>query len=163
MVRLGEGHGGRAIVPDQNPRRQGHRPRSRRFFRLGRLLRSATGWSHCTPPGKPRGTMIPASQSMSTVERAAASLSLASACQVPRIFKGMAREAGLPAGLADRLSGHSTRVGAAQDMVAAGIGLPAILQAGRWKSPAMVNRYGERLLARNGAAAQLARIQGRGA
>ena len=47
-------------------------------------------------------------------------------------------------------------------MVAAGIGLPAILQAGRWKSPATVNRYGERLLARNGAAAQLARIQGRG-
>ena len=46
-------------------------------------------------------------------------------------------------------------------MVSAGIGLPAILQAGRWKSPAMVNRYGERLLARNGAAAQLARIQGR--
>ena len=38
-----------------------------------------------------------------------------------------------------------------------------ILQAGRWKSSAMVNRYGERLLARNGAAAQLARIQGRGA
>ena len=83
--------------------------------------------------------------------------------QVPRIFKEMARRAGLPAGLADGLSGHSTRVGAAQDMVAAGIGLPAILQAGRWKSPAMVNRYGERLLARNSAAAQLARIQGRGA
>ena len=32
-------------------------------------------------------------------------------------------------------------------MVAAGIELPAILQAGRWKSTAMVNRYGERLLA----------------
>ena len=83
--------------------------------------------------------------------------------QVPRIFKGMARRAGLSAALVDGLSGHSTRVGAAQDMIAAGIELPAILQAGRWKSPAMVNRYGERLLARNGAAAQLARIQGRGA
>ena len=47
-------------------------------------------------------------------------------------------------------------------MIAAGIGLPAIQQAGRWKAPAMVGRYGERLLARNGAAAQLARIQGRG-
>ncbi|MDE0410447.1 MAG: tyrosine-type recombinase/integrase [Alphaproteobacteria bacterium] len=83
--------------------------------------------------------------------------------QVPRIFKEMARRAGLPAELAEALSGHSTRVGAAQDMVAAGIGLPAILQAGRWKSTAMVNRYGERLLTRKGAAAQLARIQGRGA
>ena len=44
------------------------------------------------------------------------------------------------------MSGHSTRVGAAQDMIACGIELPAILQAGRWKSTTMVNRYGERLL-----------------
>ena len=82
--------------------------------------------------------------------------------QVPRIFKAMARRAGLPAELVDGLSGHSTRVGAAQDMIAAGIELPAILQAGRWKSPAMVNRYGERLLARKSGAAQLARLQRRG-
>ena len=83
--------------------------------------------------------------------------------QVPRIFKEMAHRAGLPAELVDGLSGHSTRVGAAQDMIAAGIELPAILQAGRWKSPAMVNRYGERLLARKSGAAQLARLQRRGA
>ena len=83
--------------------------------------------------------------------------------QVPRIFKEMARRAGLPPAVVDGLSGHSTRVGAAQDMIAAGIELPAILQAGRWKSPAMVNRYGERLLACDGAAAQLARLQRRGA
>ena len=82
--------------------------------------------------------------------------------QVPRIFKEMAHQAGLPPTLVDALSGHSTRVGAAQDMIAAGIELPAILQAGRWKSTAMVNRYGERLLARNGAAARLARMQRRG-
>ena len=85
-----------------------------------------------------------------------------SPCEVPRLFKTMAREAGLPEMVAAGLSGHSTRVGAAQDMVAAGIELPAILQAGRWKSTAMVNRYGERLLARRSGAAQLARIQGRG-
>ena len=65
-------------------------------------------------------------------------------CQVPRIFKSMARAAGLQEALVAGLSGHSARVGAAQDMVAAGIELPAILQAGRWKSVAMVNRYGER-------------------
>ena len=81
--------------------------------------------------------------------------------QVPRIFKSMARRAGLPPELVDSLSGHSTRVGAAQDMIAAGIELPAILQAGRWKSTAMVNRYGERLLARRSGAAQLARLQKR--
>ena len=83
-------------------------------------------------------------------------------CQVPRIFKAMAREAGVPEAVAGGLSGHSARVGAAQDMIAAGIELPAILHAGRWKSAAMVNRYGERLLARRSGAAQLARMQGRG-
>ncbi len=81
--------------------------------------------------------------------------------QVPRIYKAMARRAGIEAGLADRLSGHSTRVGAAQDMVAYDMKLPAIQQAGRWKSPDMATRYGERLLAARGAAAQLARLQGR--
>ena len=82
--------------------------------------------------------------------------------QVPRIFKAMAKLARLPETVVAGLSGHSTRVGAAQDMIAAGIGLPAIQQAGRWKSTAMVNRYGERLLAQRGGAAQLARIQDRG-
>ena len=81
--------------------------------------------------------------------------------QIPRIFKAMAERAGLPKGIADGLSGHSARVGAAQDMVAAGIELPAILNAGRWKSTAMVSRYGERLLATRSGAAQLARLQKR--
>ena len=83
-------------------------------------------------------------------------------CQVPRIFKAMAREAGLPEAVAGGLSGHSARIGATQDMVAAGIELPLILHAGRWKSTAMVSRYGERMLARRSGAAQLARMQGRG-
>ena len=77
------------------------------------------------------------------------------------ILKAMARRAGLPETVVQGLSGHSARVGAAQDMIAAGIELPAILQAGRWKSTAMVNRYGERLLARRSGAAQLARLQRR--
>ncbi len=81
--------------------------------------------------------------------------------QVARIFKAMARDAGQPAAVVEGLSGHSARVGAAQDMIAAGIELPAILQAGRWKSTAMVNRYGERLLPRRSGAAQLARHQQR--
>ena len=81
--------------------------------------------------------------------------------QVPRIFKAMARRAGLPADVVEALSGHSARVGAAQDMVGAGIELPAILQTGRWKTTAMENRYGERLLARRSGAARLARLQGR--
>ena len=81
--------------------------------------------------------------------------------QIPRIYKAMARRAGIEAELADRLSGHSTRVGPAQDMVAYGIELPAIQQAGRWKSTAMATRYAERLLAGRSGAAQLAHMQGR--
>ena len=83
------------------------------------------------------------------------------ASQVPRIFKAMAHRAGLPETLVEGLSGHSARVGAAQDMVAADIELPLIMQAGRWKTTAMVSRYGERLLARRSGAAQLARLQNR--
>ena len=83
------------------------------------------------------------------------------ASQVPRIFKAMARRAKLPDETVERISGHSTRVGAAQDMVASGISMPAILQAGRWKTPAMVNRYGEHLLAKRSGSAQLARLQSR--
>ena len=81
--------------------------------------------------------------------------------QVPRIYKTMALHAGFPADAVVALAGHSTRVGPVQDMIACGIELPAILQAGRWKSARMVQRYGERLLARRGGAAQLAKRQRR--
>ena len=83
------------------------------------------------------------------------------ASQVPRIYKRMARRAGLPGDIVDTLAGHSTRVGPVQDMIACGIGLPAILQSGRWQTTRMVQRYGERLLARRSAAAQLAERQKR--
>ena len=83
------------------------------------------------------------------------------ASQVPRIFKAMAERAGLPGDVVERISGHSTRVGAAQDMVAKGVPIAAIQNAGRWKTTAMVNRYGERLVARRSGAAQLARLQRR--
>ena len=82
--------------------------------------------------------------------------------QIPRIFKRMARDAGLPAELIEQISGHSTRVGATQDMVAGGIASTAIQHAGRWKTATMVNRYAERLLAQRSGAAQLARLQQRG-
>ena len=83
------------------------------------------------------------------------------ASQVPRIYKRMARRAGLPGDMVDTLAGHSTRVGPVQDMIACGIGLPAILQSGRWQTTRMVQRYGERLLARRSGAAQLAERQKR--
>ncbi len=117
-------------------------------LRLVRLWRKRAGvddgalFRSLDKGGRPTGAALPAGQ-------------------VTRIFKRMARRAGLPDQVVRSLSGHSARVGAAQDMIAAGIEMPAILQAGRWKSAAMVNRYGERLLARRSAAAKLARKQGR--
>ena len=79
--------------------------------------------------------------------------------QVPRIYKSMARRAGLGEEVVAGLSGHSPRVGAAQDMIALRVELPAIMQAGRWKSTAMVQRYGERILPRRSGSAQLAELQ----
>ena len=81
--------------------------------------------------------------------------------EVSRVFKKMARDARLPGNVVKYVSGHSTRVGCAQDMVAHNIGTDAILHAGRWKTPAMVNLYAQRLSARRSGAAQLARLQQR--
>lgn len=78
--------------------------------------------------------------------------------KVPAIFKKLAERAApqlrrLGVDLA-HVSGHSCRVGMAQDLVGAGLELPAVMQAGRWQTPAMVARYAERLLAEQGAVAQ---------
>ncbi len=80
---------------------------------------------------------------------------------VPRIFKAMASTASVNAETVARLSGHSTRIGLAQDLAADRIELAAIMQAGGWKTPAMVARYTERQTARRSAAARLAESQGR--
>jgi integrase len=55
------------------------------------------------------------------------------------------------------VSSHSIRVGVAQDNFAAGEGLPAIMQAYRWRDARTVLRYGAKLAAKSGASARLAR------
>jgi integrase len=62
----------------------------------------------------------------------------------------------------ERISGHSARVGAAQDLLALNIDLSSVMQAGRWKDTRMPMRYGERVLAARGAMARAAKVQGRG-
>jgi integrase len=61
----------------------------------------------------------------------------------------------------ERISGHSARVGAAQDLLALNMDLPSVMQAGRWKDTRMPMRYGERVLAGRGAMARAAKSQGR--
>jgi integrase len=62
---------------------------------------------------------------------------------VNRILKQAARAAGLPAQAIEHLSGHSMRVGAAQDLIVSGLGVLPIMQAGGWKTMNVVGRYVE--------------------
>lgn len=48
-------------------------------------------------------------------------------------------------------SGHSCRVGAAQDLLSMGYTIPGIMQSGRWKSEVMVLRYCRNIMAQEGA------------
>ena len=58
------------------------------------------------------------------------------------------------AGLGEGFSGHSPRVGMAQDLTAHGAGLVAIMNAGRWKSERMPAHYSRRQAAGRGAVAR---------
>ena len=58
------------------------------------------------------------------------------------------------AGLGDGFSGHSPRVGMAQDLSAAGTGLSALMVAGRWKSERMPAHYSRGETAGRGAVAR---------
>jgi site-specific recombinase XerD len=57
--------------------------------------------------------------------------------------------------LAPGYSGHSMRVGSAQDLLADGADLLQVMQAGGWRSPEMAARYGERILANRGGMAAM--------
>ena len=64
------------------------------------------------------------------------------------------KKAAQTAGLGDGFSGHSPRVGMARDLVRAGIELPSLMTAGRWRSPAMPAHYARGETAGKGAVAQ---------
>jgi integrase len=64
------------------------------------------------------------------------------------------KAAAAAAGLGPDFSGHSARVGMAQDLTVHGVDLPALQVAGRWKAPAMPARYAERAALGRGAVAR---------
>ena len=69
------------------------------------------------------------------------------------IFKRVAQWIGMPERFVAQVSGHSTRVGAAQDLAELDIDLAAITQAGGWKSARMPLQYAEKInAARSGMA-----------
>ncbi len=77
------------------------------------------------------------------------------------ILKSVAQRIALPTEQVRAVSGHSVRVGAAQDLLALNIDLASVMQAGRWASARMPMRYGEHVLAARGGMARAAALQGR--
>ena len=71
------------------------------------------------------------------------SLSNMGSGQVNRIYKRIARNAGLDELVIQGISGHSMRVGAAQDLLNSGASMPIIMQRGRWSKTDTVMRYVE--------------------
>jgi site-specific recombinase XerD len=65
--------------------------------------------------------------------------------QVNRIYKRIARDAGLDKLVIEGISGHSMRVGAAQDLLNSGASMPIIMQRGRWSKTDTVMRYVEHI------------------
>ena len=80
---------------------------------------------------------------------------------VTSVLRKVGRWIGLPAEEVSRISGHSCRVGAAQDLLALNIDMASVMQAGRWRDTRMPMRYGEKVLAGRGAMARAAKAQGR--
>jgi integrase len=80
---------------------------------------------------------------------------------VSAVFRKVGQWIGLEKEEWERISGHSARVGAAQDLLALNIDLSSVMQAGRWKDTRMPMRYGENVLAGRGAMARAAKAQGR--
>jgi site-specific recombinase XerD len=63
--------------------------------------------------------------------------------QVNKILKKRAKQAGLDDDVIKKISGHSIRVGAAQDLCLAGKTLPQIMAKGRWVKTETLMRYVE--------------------
>ena len=77
------------------------------------------------------------------------------------ICKRVARWIGMSEKLVNQVSGHSVRVGAAQDLLALNIDLASVMQAGRWKSTRMPVRYGEEIVAGRSGMGRAAALQSR--
>ena len=80
---------------------------------------------------------------------------------VSTVFRKVGQWIGLDKEEWEKISGHSARVGAAQDLLALNIDLSSVMQAGRWRDTRMPMRYGEKVLASRGAMARAAKSQGR--
>ena len=65
--------------------------------------------------------------------------------RVSRIYKTLARKAGIQETIIQKISGHSMRVGGAHDLLRVGASLPQIMVKGGWAKTDTVMRYVERV------------------
>jgi integrase len=65
---------------------------------------------------------------------------------IGRIYKKIARLSEVEQSIIKNISGHSLRVGSAQDLTASGASLPIIMNRGRWSKTDTVIRYIENYL-----------------
>ena len=72
----------------------------------------------------------------------------------PNQISARIKQAAQAADLGDGYSGHSPQVGMARDLARAGTELPSLMNAGRWRSPAMPAHYTRNESAGKGAVAQ---------
>lgn len=67
-----------------------------------------------------------------------------STSQIRLIIKAAARDSGRAADEVDEISGHSLRIGAAQELMMRGLDMSAIMRADGWKTTDVVARYVQR-------------------
>ncbi|KZC39890.1 hypothetical protein RHOFW510R12_01200 [Rhodanobacter sp. FW510-R12] len=109
-----------------------------------------------SPPPEDENTLELAGQNdvdLREATRSADEIQPLGAEQVARIFRRRARAAGLEH--APTVSGHSTRIGTANDLINAGKTTAQIQHAGGWRSAEMVNLYTRRSQAGVNAVAEL--------
>jgi hypothetical protein len=82
---------------------------------------------------------------------------LAYARDRPEMFKPLGRTSAPEWPLVNDIGAHSTRIGAAHDLVAAGQDLLAIMHSGGWKDPRMPRKYIQELQAQDSGMARMLR------
>ena len=75
---------------------------------------------------------------MTTTEKNKGSLN---SSHIGRIYKKIAAKSNIDPNIIKKISSHSTRVGAAQDLMLSGSPLPIIMHRGRWSKVDTVMRY----------------------
>lgn len=79
------------------------------------------------------------------INRQGSLMSGITSAHINRIYKKLAAMAGFDESFVSHVSGHSMRVGAAQDLLLSGASLPLMMAKGRWSKPDTVMRYIEKV------------------